>query len=108
MDCTGSPQGIVRALSVVAPRGTIVLKSTCAATGTLPASILTAAVVGEIAIIGSRCGDSDDFETARNAVSLRSIDVAPLIEATYRLDDFALAFEHAARPGALKILLDPT
>ena len=108
VDCTGSPQGIVRAMEIVVPRGTIVLKSTCAATATLPASIVTAAVVDEIALIGSRCGDADDFERARNAVSLRSIDVAPFIEATYRLDDFALAFEHAARPGVLKILIDPT
>jgi len=108
VDCTGSPQGIVRAMDVVVPRGTIVLKSTCSATAALPASIVTAAVVGEIAILGSRCGDSDDFEAARNAIALGAIDVAPLVEATYKLDDFALAFEHAARPGAMKILLDPT
>jgi threonine dehydrogenase-like Zn-dependent dehydrogenase len=95
-------------MSVVAPRGTIVLKSTCAAAGDLPASVVTSAVVDEIAIIGSRCGDSSEFESARNAVSLRSLDVSPLIEATYPLADFARAFEHAARPGALKILLDPT
>jgi threonine dehydrogenase-like Zn-dependent dehydrogenase len=108
VECTGSPQGLVRAMSVVAPRGTIVLKSTCAAAGDLPASVVTSAVVDEIAIIGSRCGDSSEFESARNAVSLRSLDVSPLIEATYPLADFARAFEHAARPGALKILLDPT
>jgi len=107
VDCTGSPQGVVRAMEAVIPRGTIVLKSTCAATAALPSSIVTAAVVDEVAIIGSRCGDEADFETARNAIALRTIDVAPLVAATYPLADFALAFEHAARPGALKILLDP-
>lgn len=108
VDCTGSPQGIVRAMDVVIPGGTIVLKSTCAGDATIPASIVTAAVVNEVAIVGSRCGDADDFETARNAIALGSVDVESLVEAKYPLADFALAFEHAARPGALKILLDPT
>jgi threonine dehydrogenase-like Zn-dependent dehydrogenase len=107
VDCTGSPQGIVRALEIVTPRGTVVLKSTCASTATVPASVVTSAVVGEVAIIGSRCGDAADFDTARNAIALNSIDVSPLLESTYKLDDYARAFEHAARPGALKILLDP-
>jgi threonine dehydrogenase-like Zn-dependent dehydrogenase len=95
-------------MDAVIPRGTIVLKSTCAASAALPSSIVTAVVVDEIAVLGSRCGDAADFDTARNAIALRTIDVSPLIEATYPLADFARAFEHAARPGALKILLDPT
>jgi hypothetical protein len=33
--------------------------------------------------------------------------VAPLIEARYPLDDGVAAFAHAARPGALKVLIDP-
>ena len=42
---------------------------------------------------------------ARRA-SMRHADVRSLVTATYTLDEFERAFEHAARPGALKILFD--
>jgi len=105
VDCTGSPEGLSRAVSIARPGGTVVLKSTCAGDQTVPAAIRNDVVVREITVVGSRCGTRADFETARNSLVAGSVDVAPLVEATYRLDDFARAFEHAARPGALKILL---
>jgi threonine dehydrogenase-like Zn-dependent dehydrogenase len=108
VDCTGSPDGLARAVSIARPGGTVVLKSTCAADASVPAALLNDVVVREITVVGSRCGTHDDFETARNSLVVRSVDVAPLVEATYRLDDFARAFEHAARPGALKVLLEPS
>src|SRR5262249_9197634 len=108
VDCTGSPGGRTRALSMVRPGGTVVLKSTCADDATVPASLLSDAVVREVTLVGSRCGTRDDFATALRALAAGTVDVAPLVEATYRLDDFARAFEHAARPGALKVLLDPS
>lgn len=105
VDCTGTPDGFARAIGIVGPRGTVVLKSTCAGEATHAASLLNAVVVGEIEIVGSRCGTSQDFEAARNSIALGTLDVAPLVEATYPLTDFERAFEHAARPGALKVLL---
>jgi threonine dehydrogenase-like Zn-dependent dehydrogenase len=107
VDCTGSPEGFVRATEIVRPRGTIVVKSTCADDAKLPASLLTQLVVDEVTVVGSRCGDRDDFEAASHWLATGAIDVAPLVDATYPLADFERAFEHAARPGALKILLDP-
>jgi threonine dehydrogenase-like Zn-dependent dehydrogenase len=108
VDCTGSPEGFERALAIVRPRGTVVLKSTHAAEAPVPASTLTTLVVNEIRVVGSRCGTAEDFEIARNSLLGRTIDVRPLVEATYPLEQFERAFEHAARPGALKVLLDPT
>jgi threonine dehydrogenase-like Zn-dependent dehydrogenase len=108
VDCTGSPEGFARAMDAVIPTGAIVLKSTCAGDAALPVSLLTAAVVNEVEIVGSRCGTFDDFEKAVNTALLGSPALAPLVEATYPLTEFERAFEHAARPGALKVLLDPT
>jgi len=34
------------------------------------------------------------------------VDVQPLIEATYNLDQYEYAFEHAEQPGVLKVLLE--
>lgn len=106
VDCTGSPDGFARAVEIVRPRGTVVLKSTCAGDAVIPASLLTSVVVNEVTVVGSRCGDRDDFETAPAWLVAGTIDVAPLVEATYPLAEFERAFEHAARPGALKVLLD--
>jgi threonine dehydrogenase-like Zn-dependent dehydrogenase len=106
VDCTGSPDGFARALEVVHPLGTVILKSTCAGDAAVPASLLTRIVVNEVTVVGSRCGWSTHFEAAIFALAAGTIDVAPLVQATYRLDDFERAFEHAARPGALKVLFD--
>lgn len=108
VDCTGSPGGLSRAVSIARPGGTVVLKSTCAGEETVTAAIRNDVVVREITVVGSRCGTRADFETARNSLVAGSVEVSSLVEATYPLDDFARAFEHAARPGALKVLLDPS
>jgi len=75
------------------------MKSTYAGELTFNASSL---VVDEITIIGSRCGP---FAPALRLLADRSIDVRPLITATYPLDDAITAFEHAQRPGTLKVLV---
>jgi threonine dehydrogenase-like Zn-dependent dehydrogenase len=100
IDCTGTPDGFASSLDLVRPRGTIHLKSTYAG---LPETDLTRLVVDEIRLIGSRCGP---FEAALRMLESGRVDVEPLIEARYPLDDALAAFEHASRPGALKIVLD--
>lgn len=100
VDCTGTADGFASALDLVRPRGTIHLKSTYAG---LPQADLTRIVVDEIRLIGSRCGP---FEPALRLLERRRVEVEPLIEARYPLDDALAAFEHAARPGTLKVLLD--
>jgi threonine dehydrogenase-like Zn-dependent dehydrogenase len=99
VECSGSPAGFVTARSALRPRGTLVMKSTYAGDLTFNASSL---VVDEITMIGSRCGP---FAPALRLLADRSIDVRPLISATYPLADAITAFEHAQRPGTLKVLV---
>lgn len=100
VECTGSPAGFEHARQLLRPRGTLVLKSTYHG---LPQVNLTMIVVDEIAIVGSRCGP---FAAALRLLEQRRVDVRPLIHARYPLAQGAQAFEHAQRPGVLKVLLD--
>jgi len=55
-------------------------------------------------VIGTRCGP---FEPALRLLAQGLVDVESLIEATYPLEEGPVAFEHAGRRGALKVLLRP-
>ena len=99
VECSGSAQGLELALRLVRPRGTLILKSTVSEKSLLH---LAPIVIDEIRMQGSRCGP---FAPAIRALSQRTVDVHPLISAHYNLDDGLAAFEHAARPGVLKVLV---
>ncbi len=98
IEATGSPDGLSLALQLVRPRGTIVLKTTAAASSEMN---LAPIVVDEVHVIGSRCGP---FKPAVKALLNRYIDVRPLISGIYEFDRANEAF--AAAPGALKVLID--
>jgi threonine dehydrogenase-like Zn-dependent dehydrogenase len=100
VECTGSPEGFHLARRWVRPRGTLVLKSTYH--GTVETN-LTMVAVDEVAVIGSRCGP---FEPALRLLRQGLVDVQPLIHARYPLQEADKAFEHAARKGVLKVLLE--
>ncbi|MGD1278368.1 MAG: alcohol dehydrogenase catalytic domain-containing protein [Tepidisphaeraceae bacterium] len=99
VDCTGNPAGFELAMQMVRPRGTIVLKSTVAASKPMNLAPL---VVDEISVIGSRCGP---FREAIRALAEKEIDVASLIHRRMRLEQGVEALDLAARPGILKVLL---
>jgi threonine dehydrogenase-like Zn-dependent dehydrogenase len=101
VECTGRPEGYHAALRIVRPGGTLVLKSTYH--GHVQAD-LSRIVVDEISVVGSRCGP---FAAALRLLEQGLVDVVPLITARYRLSDGLAALEHAARPGALKVLVQP-
>jgi threonine dehydrogenase-like Zn-dependent dehydrogenase len=101
VECTGSPAGFGQALDLLRSEGTLVLKSTYADPGAIN---LSRVVVDEIRVVGSRCGP---FEPALRLLGSRAVDPLPLIEAVYSLAESAAALEHAARSGALKVLLQP-
>ncbi|GAB4150367.1 MAG: alcohol dehydrogenase catalytic domain-containing protein [Candidatus Promineifilaceae bacterium] len=101
VEATGNDQGLVQALRLVRPLGTLILKSTYAGSVTLS---LTKIVVDEIKVIGSRCGP---FAPALRLLSRRQITVEPLIDGRYSLADGLAAMAHAAQPGVRKILLRP-
>ena len=100
VECTGAASGFDQARRMLRPRGTLVLKSTFEA---LTTANLTAIVVDEISVVGSRCGP---FSTALRLLEQKRVDVLSLIQARYSLDDGRAAFEHARRKGTLKVLLD--
>jgi threonine dehydrogenase-like Zn-dependent dehydrogenase len=99
VDCTGNSAGINRALALVRPRGSLILKSTAAAAAPLN---LAPIVINEVTVVGSRCGR---FEPAIEAIASRKVDPRPLIDGTYPLDDYDTAFKAAADPSNFKILL---
>jgi threonine dehydrogenase-like Zn-dependent dehydrogenase len=99
VDCSGSPEGFAVATRLVRPRGTVVLKSTHA--GTAPMN-LAALVVNEVTLLGSRCGP---FPDAISALARREIDVDSMISRQLPLSRGIEAFELAADPRYIKILL---
>jgi threonine dehydrogenase-like Zn-dependent dehydrogenase len=103
VEATGTPSGFAAARQLVRPRGTIVLKSTYQGEA-LPVN-LTAIVVDEITLVGSRCGP---FQPAIQLLANKQVDVESLIQARYALDDGVAAFERAAQKGALKVIVEMT
>lgn len=100
VDCTGSATGFETALRLLKPRGTLVLKTTVAGTQQLS---LAPIVIDEYTVVGSRCGP---FDRALDALKSKRIAVAPLIEATYSLNDAVKAFERATSTPTMKLLFD--
>ena len=90
---------MARALELVRPEGTIVLKTTVAGASTVDLSL---PVINEVSIVGSRCGP---FPPALEALTLGTVDVAPLISDRYALGDAPRALERAAEPDVMKVLL---
>lgn len=101
VEATGNRGGLVQALRIVKPLGTVVMKSTYTELSDID---LTKVVVGEIRIVGSRCGP---FAPAIRVLADKEIDVSPLVEAQYTLEEGVTAMSHAAEPGTRKILLQP-
>lgn len=99
VDATGNPSGLETAIQLCRPRGTIVLKTTIAASHQFNLSPI---VIDEITLIGSRCGP---FKTAIDALQADRFPVENLIQAVYPFDQAEAAFLHASQKGATKIIL---
>ena len=98
IEATGKPEGLERAIALVRPRGTIVMKSTFH--GESPTA-LWPVVVHEITVIGSRCGP---FPLAIDLLAAGSVRVAPLISRVLPLEEYETAFEVARHE--LKVIFD--
>jgi threonine dehydrogenase-like Zn-dependent dehydrogenase len=96
VDVTGRPAGLSRALELVHPRGTVVLKSTFHGEAPLPSWPI---VVNEVTIVGSRCGP---FGRAIELLAAGTVKVEPLVSAVLPFEDFGEAFARARRE--LKII----
>ena len=99
VEATGSISGFETALALTKPRGTLVLKSTVAASKEFN---LAPIVIDEITVLGSRCGQ---FGPALRLLESEKIDFSPLISAKYSVDDAINAFEKNKEKDTLKVLL---
>ncbi len=100
VEVTGSSDGFNLARRAIRPRGTLVMKSTYKGDMNVNFSSI---VVDEITVIGSRCGP---FEPALRLMEKREVDPTVLIAEEYNLKDALKAFEKAAQPGVLKVLVN--
>lgn len=101
VEASGTATGLVTAMAAVRPRGTLVLKSTMA--GGEPLN-LTPLAVDEVTLIGSRCGP---FAAALASMRRNRYPLERLVSARFPINRGAEAFAEAARPGVLKVLVEP-
>ncbi len=101
VEATGNEAGLAQSLRLVRPLGTLVMKSTFHGKANVD---LTKLVVGEVTVVGSRCGP---FAEALRLLERRAVQVLPLIDGEYALQDGLRALEHAAQRGVRKVLLRP-
>ncbi len=99
VECTGSVEGLPLALRLVRPRGTVVMKTTCAEKAPVD---LTDLVVNEVTLLGSRCGNMQD---AVSLLAQKRIDVTSLVSRTMPLSDAPKAMALAAEKNTIKVLL---
>ena len=99
IEATGSVSGLETSLALTKPRGTLILKSTVAASKEFN---FAPVVVDEITIIGSRCGQ---FAPALKLLESKRIDVKPLITDVFNIDDSVAAFEKNKDKSAIKVLV---
>lgn len=102
VDCTGEADGLRLAMQLVRPRGVIVLKSTYAGATDVNLSPI---VVNELTVAGNRCGP---FEEALRMLGEKRVRVDELIDGLFPLKRHEEAFAAARKPGALKILFEPS
>jgi len=99
VEATGSISGFEAALNLTKPRGTLVLKSTVAASKEFN---LAPIVIDEIRVQGSRCGR---FAPALRLLKSKKVDFSPLISAVYGVDESIEAFEKNKEKDTLKVLI---
>lgn len=100
VDATGTPDGFKSAMTLVRPRGVLVLKSTFAAEGGLNLAPL---VINEIRLEGSRCGP---FAVALEALASGRIDPRDLISKRFPLQAGLEALDAGKDPTNLKVCID--
>jgi threonine dehydrogenase-like Zn-dependent dehydrogenase len=99
IDCTGRAEGLERAIAIVRPRGTIVLKTTVAAGKPLNMAPL---VIDEITVLGSRCGP---FRDALSMLAQKQVDVTGLVSRRVRIDAAEGLFSARTHSDGLKVLI---
>ena len=99
VDATGHASGFARALDLLVPQGTLVLKSTFHGDTPVDAARI---VVEEVTVVGSRCGR---FAPALDLLARGAVRLDGLVSEIVSLDDAPRAMALAGTPGMLKVLL---
>jgi alcohol dehydrogenase len=99
VEATGSSEGLRQAVQMTQPRGTVIMKSTVHGLVSIDSA---AVIVNEITLVGSRCGR---FEPALKLLKSRKVRVDAMISDVLPLKRAPRAFQEAAKPGVLKVLL---
>lgn len=99
VDATGSPDGLMSAVGMTRPRGTLILKSTVHGAVPLDAAPV---IVNEITLVGSRCGR---FEPALKLIQRGKLPLQKMISDEFPLSQAPRAFARAQERGVLKVLL---
>ena len=100
VEATGSLSGFETSISLVKPRGILVLKSTIAASKEFNFAPI---VVNEITVLGSRCGQ---FKPALRFLEQKKLNLKPLISGIFPVDKAIEAFEKNKEKNTLKILIN--
>jgi threonine dehydrogenase-like Zn-dependent dehydrogenase len=100
VEATGNPDVLPRLLARMAPRGTVVLKTTTERPATLDLAPL---VVDELRLVGSRCGR---FAPALEVLAAGDVPVERFVDARFPLAQADQALARAAERGVLKVLID--
>jgi alcohol dehydrogenase len=93
------PEKLRIAAAMARPRGTVILKSTVHGKVAIDTAPI---IVNEITLVGSRCGR---FEAALPLLGDERIRLDEMIADRFPLQEAARAFERAAQPGVLKVLV---
>lgn len=101
VEATGNEKGLEEALSLVRPKGTVILKSTFQGKENVDVSKV---VVDEIHLIGSRCGP---FLRAIEVLSRKQVEVEKMVDGDFPLNRAKEAFAFAQKPETIKVLVTP-
>ena len=101
-EATGSNEGVRAAVALARPRGVVHLKSTPGGEAPLPQ---TEAVVKELTLVGSRCGDHRNFGEALRMLSEGLVKV--VVSASFTLAEAREAFIKSMEPGVVKVIVKP-
>lgn len=111
IEASGSPAGVERAIELLRPMGTLVLKTTCsldADPASLPnwSAMANDIVVNEKRVVGSRCGPQKKaLELLAADAGTRTL-VNGMVDRVYEgLDEAIAALDHASRRGSLKVMV---
>ena len=104
VDCTGTEAGLSTALTLVRPRGQVLLRAP-SALGSSAAESLALIAERELHVVGSRGGPINE---ALRALENREVEVAALISRRMKLDDAENALKLTANdPATVKVMIDP-